>query len=208
MPDRDKEHTDLPPNYQTPYVQLREGQDAESVAEEFERGLKQNLQYYGNAPIGALHKAREIIGNASGPLFESDDQIQRETIDKIEHLANLRLEDSRIEEVVVSACKAALSPRIEEEWKSEETGDAVYYHFIKGLFEVDAEGRIRNDPDQHPGQHEDICQLLDEVKDVLKQEAFSHFARQLRKGKDVDNLRVSPTPQVEGSGADLNLNEL
>jgi len=31
MPDRDKEHTDLPPNYQTPYVQLREGQDAESV---------------------------------------------------------------------------------------------------------------------------------------------------------------------------------
>lgn len=208
MPDRDKEHTDLPPNYQTPYLQLRQGQDAESIAEGFERGLKQNLQYYGDAPVRFLHEARRIIGNVSGPLFEGEDDIQRETIDKIEHLAAWELDDPRSEEVALRACRAALSPRIEAEWESEETGDSVYYHYVKGLFEVDAEGPIQNNPDQHPGTHEDICQLLGKVKAVMKNGAFSHLARQLRRQKDVEDLRVSPTPQVEGSGADLNLNEL
>ena len=208
MPDRDKEQTELPPNYQTPYRQLREGQDEESIAEGFERGLKQSLQYYGDAPVRVLHDARRIIGNASGPLFEGEDDIQRETIDRIEHLAARVFDDPRCEEVAIHACKAALSPKIESEWQGEKTADSVYYHYIKRLFEVDAEGRIQNNPDQHPGKHEDICQLLDKVKAVMKNGAFSHLARQLRRQKDVEDLRVSPTPQVEGSGADLNLNEL
>jgi len=208
MPDRDKEHTELPPNYQTPYLQLREGQDVESIAEGFEHGLKQSLQYYGDAPVRILHDARRIIGNASGPLFESDDDIQRETIDKIEHLAARVFDDPRCEEVAIHACKAALSPKIESEWQGEETADSVYYHYVKKLFEVEAEGPIQNNPDQHPSKHDEVCQLLDEVKDVLKKDAFSHFARQLRARKDVDDLRVSSTPQIEGSGADLNLTEL
>lgn len=208
MPDRDKEHTELPPNYQTPYLQLREGQDVEAIVEGFERGLKQSLQHYGNAPVRVLHEARRIIGNASGPLFESDDDIQRETVDKIEHLAARKLDNPRIEEIAARACKAALSPEIGSEWQGKETADSVYYHYVKRLFEVETEGPIRNDPDQHPGKHDEVCQLLDEVKDVLKKDAFSHFARQLRARKDVDDLRVSSTPQIEGSGADLNLTEL
>lgn len=207
MPDRDIEHTELPPNYQTPYLQLLEGQDAESIAEEFERGLKQSLQCCGNAPVRFLHKARRIIGNASGPLFKNDD-IQRKTTDKVEHLAARKLGNPHIEEIATEACKAALSPRIEAEWESEETADSVYYHYVKGLFETDAEGRIRNNPDQHPGKHDDICHLLDDVKAVMKDGAFSYLARQLCRGKDVEDLRVSPTPQIDGSGADLNLNEL
>lgn len=208
MPDRDIEHTELPPNYQDPYVQLCEGQKPRDIARGFERGLKKSLQYYGNDPVEFLHKARHVIGNATGPLFEREDEIQRETYKEIEEMAKEEFDDPRIEQIALEACKAVLSPEVDSAWDGEETVDSLYYHYVKALFETEAEGRIRNDPEEVPEDHQAICTLMDEVKEVLKAEPFFFFARQLRRKKKVAKLQVSPSEKIEGLGDDINLYDL
>jgi hypothetical protein len=69
VPDRDTAHDNIPPNYQDGYHQLQEGLGPQTVARKFERGLKERLKHYGDAPVSFLQKAKEEVGDAQGPLL-------------------------------------------------------------------------------------------------------------------------------------------
>jgi len=191
MPDRDKVHNNLPWVYQKPYKRLCEGQQPSKIARSCEKALKKRIQHFGDSPIKFLHQASNLMrSQLPGPLFDSDERVQK-TIERLDQMAHSEVDNPRAASAALEACRLALSSNRPSGDSASHPADAVYRNYVESLFQKEWSGPVRNKPKQHPGQdHESVCDRIDAVVAEMN-EAFANFGRQLARGNEVDNLRIS-----------------